>query len=263
MPDDPETKLLDAALAHVPFEGWSEATFRAAVAASGVNPVVAKALYPRGGIDLALSFHRRGDAEMRRRLAESDLSALRFRDKVARAVRLRIEAVEDREAVRRGMTLFALPPYAAEGARAIWQTADAIWTALGDTSDDANWYSKRATLAGVYSATILYWLGDDSPGHVETWAFLDRRIDDVMKIEEMKSAVRRMPLLGDALRLTEGLAGRVRRPAGADAAGGGADLPGRRGGAAPDPGPVARVDPAAPGSTGTPQAVPGATAPER
>ncbi len=100
--------------------------------------------------------------------------------------------------MRRGTTLFALPQHAADGARAIWGTADAIWTALGDTSRDLNWYTKRATLSGVYASTVLYWLGDDSTGHQATWEFLDRRIDDVMQIEKAKAAFRENPL-GKAL----------------------------------------------------------------
>ncbi|WP_212524902.1 COQ9 family protein [Actibacterium sp. MT2.3-13A] len=192
---DPKEALLEAALPHVPFDGWTDATFRAAITDSGVAPALARVLCPRGAVDLALAFHRRGDAEMLRRLATEDLSGMRFRDRIAAAVRFRLEAVEDRELVRRGTTLFSLPQYAADGAKAIWETCDAIWTALGDTSEDVNWYTKRATLAGVYSATVLYWLGDDSPGHENTWAFLDRRIDNVMQIEKAKAQIRKSPLL--------------------------------------------------------------------
>jgi ubiquinone biosynthesis protein COQ9 len=84
--------------------------------------------------------------------------------------------------------------HAADGARAIWGTADAIWTALGDTSDDMNWYSKRASLSAVYGATVLFWLGDDSTGHQATWDFLDRRIEGVMRFEKAKAAMAANPL---------------------------------------------------------------------
>ena len=163
MPDITD-RILDAALLHVPFDGWSDASFRAAVADADVDPVVAQGLFPRGAVDLAVAYHKRGDADMLRRIAGADLAEMRFRDRVVFAVRARIEAAEDREAVRRGTTLFALPPYAPDGARLIWGTADAIWTALGDTSRDFNWYTKRATLSAVYSSTVLYWLGDDLAG---------------------------------------------------------------------------------------------------
>ncbi|MEZ5798078.1 MAG: COQ9 family protein [Paracoccaceae bacterium] len=189
--------LVEAALAHVAFDGWSEATLRAAADDSGADPALAWALFPRGGVDLALAYHRRGDREMVRRLAAEDLGALRFRDRVARAVRLRLEAA-DRELVRRGTTLFSLPQHAADGARAIWGTADAIWVALGDRSEDINWYSKRASLSAVYGATVLFWLGDDSTDHQATWDFLDRRIENVMQFEKAKAAFAANPL-GKAL----------------------------------------------------------------
>lgn len=183
-------RLLQAALAHVAFDGWSETTLKAAVADSGVAPALAQALFPRGGVDLALAFHRKGDRDMTERLAAADLSSLRFRDRIAYAVRCRLEAAGDREVVRRAASLFSLPRHAAEGVAAIWGTADAIWLALGDSSRDINWYSKRASLSAVYSATLLYWLGDESDGHAATWAFLDRRIGNVMAFEAFKAGFR-------------------------------------------------------------------------
>ena len=193
MTEDIRQKLLEAALAHVPFDGWSDKTLRLAAGECGVDVALARAVFPRGGVDLALAYHALGDAEMAARLAAMDLSALRYRDRIATAIRTRLD-LADLELVRRGTTLFSLPQHAADGARAIWGTADRIWTALGDTSQDVNWYSKRATLAAVYGATVLYWLGDTSDGHQATWDFLDRRIDGVMQVEKLKARVRENPL---------------------------------------------------------------------
>lgn len=218
--------LLDAMLMHVPFDGWSETAFRAALGDTGTDATVARALFPRGAVDLALAFHKRGDDAMADRLQHADLDDMRFRDRVAFAVRTRLDVVDDKEAVRRGTTLFALPMYAADGARAIWGTADRIWTELGDTSDDYNWYTKRATLSGVYSATVLYWLGDDSLGHQATWDFLDRRIDNVMQVEKAKAAARKAPGVGRFVQGVEAALSRVRRPASGTVRG----LPGTLGG---------------------------------
>lgn len=219
--------VLAAALNHVPFDGWSEATLRAAIADSGVAPGLARALFPRGGVDLAAAFHRQGDALMRDRLAAMDLSALRFRDRVAQAVRTRLEVVADREALRRGATLFALPQHAPRGARLIWGTADAIWTALGDTAADVNWYTRRATLSAVYAATVLYWLGDETPDRQATWDFLDRRIADVMRIEGAKASLRRNPLARGAMDCPLNPLNRVRAPGARGAPDPAAGLPGR------------------------------------
>jgi len=212
-------RLVAAAVDHVPFDGWTGVTFDAAVADTGITPDLAWALCPRGAVDLAVAFHRAGDAAMLARLAEADLAEMRFRDRIALAVRYRLEVCEDKEVVRRGSTLFALPQHGPTGARLIWDTCDAIWTALGDTSRDVNWYTKRATLSAVYGSTVLFWLGDDSEGHAATWAFLDRRIDNVMQFEKAKAGFRKSPL-SRALAGPLSLLDHVRGPAGRD------DLPG-------------------------------------
>ena len=219
----PKDLLLQAALMHVPFDGWSQTTFDAAIDDSGVERTVAHSICPRGAVDLAILYHAKGDAEMLTRMAQADLGAMKYSARVAAAVRFRLEAVEDKEAVRRGTTLFALPMYAADGAKAIWGTADAIWTVLGDTSEDVNWYTKRATLSGVYSATVLYWLGDTSEENEATWAFLDRRIENVMQIEKLKAQVNNNPALSKLMAGPNWLLSHIKAPQPTPQAG----LPGR------------------------------------
>lgn len=187
--------VLDAALPQVAFDGWSEALYARAVEEAGVDPGAARMAFPRGGLDLAIEAHRRDDRRLLDKISDSDFSSLRIREKITRAVRLRLElAGEHEEAVRRAAAMFALPLYAPEGARLTWGTADTIWHGIGDTSQDYNWYSKRLTLSGVYSATLLFWLGDESVDKEATWRFLDRRIDDVMTFEKVKARVRKNPL---------------------------------------------------------------------
>ena len=211
--EEPTDAIVDAALRHVVFDGWTDGTFRKAVADSGVDPTVARGLHPRGAVDVALAFHRRADRRMAAILDEADMGAMRYSGRVTFAVRVRIEVVADhKEAVRRGAALFALPQHAADGIKAVWGTADSIWRALGDTSEDINWYTKRATLSAVYSSAALYWLGDDSIDHAETRAFIDRRIDDVMRFEKFKAAARSNPAIKPFLIFPDWVARRVGRP---------------------------------------------------
>ena len=142
-------KLVDAALPHVAFDGWSPAAFDAAAVETGMNPSHARTLCPRGATDLAIAYHDRGDRAMVDALKVADMSTMRYQDKVAHALRLRLRVIRDKEAVRRGSSLFALPHMAADGAKLIWGTADKIWDTLGDTSRDINWYTKRITLSAV------------------------------------------------------------------------------------------------------------------
>lgn len=188
-------RLLDAALAHVVFDGWTEATLRQAAAETGDDMALARLTFPRGGIDMALAFHRRADRALSTALDRAELSSMRMRDRIAFCVRKRIEIVAPhREAVRRGASLFALPMNAPDGARAIWETSDLIWNRCGDSSTDYNWYTKRAILASVISSTKLYWLGDNSTDYAASWAFLDRRIENVMQFEKGKAAFAGNPL---------------------------------------------------------------------
>ena len=212
MAQDIRAALLAAAVPHVAFDGWSDAAFAAAAQDAGVDPVLARAICPRGAVDLALAYHAAGDAEMVARLAGADLSGMRYRDRIASAVRFRLQGA-DREVVRRSTALFALPQHAALGAKAIWGTVDAIWVALGDRSDDINYYSKRAILSGVYGATVLYWLGDASPGQSATWEFLDRRIENVMQFEKVKAAANANPLVKAFMAGPGSVLARIRAPA--------------------------------------------------
>lgn len=205
--------VVAAALPHVAFDGWSDRTLAAAVEDAGVDAGLARLAFPRGGVDLALAFHDAKDAALAADLAAADLLGLRFRDRVAFAVMRRLELVAaDREAVRRAAALFALPTHAADGARAIWRTADTIWTALGDDARDFSWYSKRATLSAVYSSALLYWLGDDTPGASATREFVARRIDNVMQIEGVKARLRANPVSAALLKGPQAILDRVRAP---------------------------------------------------
>ncbi|HUF86214.1 MAG TPA: COQ9 family protein [Thermohalobaculum sp.] len=211
-------RLLDAALPHVVFDGWSKAALDAATAESGVDPGLARLALPRGGIDMVAAFHRRADRRLAGELAGADLATMRMRERITHCVRRRIELIaEQREAVRRGAALLALPIHAPEGARLVWETADIIWNACGDTATDYNWYTKRMSLGAVYSATMLYWLGDASPGFANSWAFLDRRIDDVMRIEKAKARIEENPILRAATWVPRQLLGLIRAPGAAGA----------------------------------------------
>jgi ubiquinone biosynthesis protein COQ9 len=195
-------RLLRAALREVPFGGYSETTLKAAAKKAGLPIADVKLHFPRGPESLIEAFTELGDAEMKRRMA--DAAAPRIRDRVSLAVRTRLEAMTPyREAVRRAAAYLALPQNTPLAARLMFGTVDAMWRAAGDQSNDFNYYTKRGLLAGVYSATLLYWLSDSSEGQAQTWVFLDARIEDVMKIQKMRGSLeknlRRIPNPMDVL----------------------------------------------------------------
>ncbi|TDI58507.1 MAG: COQ9 family protein [Alphaproteobacteria bacterium] len=186
-------KLLDSAIEHVPFDGWSKTSLRRAAQENDVSEGLAELAFPSIR-DLVIYYIDQVDADMVAALSDHNLADMRIRDRITLAVRSRIEALFPyREAERRALAYMVLPQNAGASARCLYTTVDLMWRTIGDKSTDFNFYTKRVTLTGVYSATLLYWLSDLSEDYEDTWAFLDRRIDDVMKIEKAKAKMRGVP----------------------------------------------------------------------
>lgn len=212
-PIDPRIlKLMLAALPHVAFDGWSNSTFVSACRETDISEKRARLFCPRGALDLAVAFHKWGDDKLETTFKKEKISQLKVREKITKAVELRIKIASDKEVVRRGAVLFSLPVYAFEGSRLVWETSDLIWELIGDNSEDYNWYSKRTILSAVYASTVLYWLGDNSEGSEETWHFLDRRIEDVMRFEKAKVQLKTNKLANNFNGITRNFLKKIKRP---------------------------------------------------
>jgi ubiquinone biosynthesis protein COQ9 len=180
----PRRAILEATLARVPSAGWTWSTVLAGAHDAGFDTAMARRCFPRGLGDVLAFFVAEADRQMVEELATHDLAAMRMPERIVFTVRTRLEQnAPSREAIRRALGLLATPQYAPEGIAGLARTVDAMWRAAGDTATDFNYYTKRALLAGVYAATLLTWLDDRSPGSAATWAFLDRRIDEVVRLQ--------------------------------------------------------------------------------
>ena len=189
--DQAKDAILLAALPHVVFDGWTQAVIERGAQDAGYDSFAAIRAFPGGPAELVEHFADWADRQMLDALSVHDLAAMRTRDRVALAVRTRLELLAPhQEAVRRSLSFLALPQNAPQAARQVYNTVDRIWLAAGDTATDFNFYTKRLLLAGVYSATLLRWLDDKSEGFTATAAFLDRRLADVMRIEKAKGKLR-------------------------------------------------------------------------
>jgi ubiquinone biosynthesis protein COQ9 len=184
-------KIVEAALPHIPFDGWTPRAARRAAADLDLAQADAIRAFPYGAADMVAHYSDLVDRRMLAELDRRDIGTMKIRERIATAVRVRLEqAAPHREAVRRALAVLALPSNAILGGKCLYRTVDAMWVAAGDTSTDWNFYSKRSLLAGVYSSTLLCWLDDRSDGLTDTWAFLDRRIADVMRIPKLTGRVR-------------------------------------------------------------------------
>lgn len=170
------------------FDGWSRAAVDAAAQQLGLDPVQARLAMPKSQAALIDVYIQEVDRGLEAYFTPERLAKLKIRAKIRELVWRRLEIMGPaREAVRRALAILAMPQNIPLALRISWRTADRMWRIAGDTSTDFNHYTKRMTLGAVYGSTLLTWLDDQSEGWSETAAFLDRRIDDVMKIEKWKA----------------------------------------------------------------------------
>lgn len=186
-------EILLSTLPNIVFDGWSMQALRDGAQMAGHDQATMHRAFPGGVPELVEHF---GDWTDRRMLAELDaqpLDGMKTRDRIALAIRTHFEVLEPHlEAKRRLIAYLAMPQNIGLGLRLLYRTVDAMWFAAGDTATDFNHYTKRATLAAVLSSATFYWLDDRSDAHVETWSFVDRRLDDVMNIGRAVSSVGRV-----------------------------------------------------------------------
>ena len=170
------------------FDGWTRTAVDSAAGQLGIDPVQARLAMPKSQAGLIDLYLQEVDRELAVWFTPERLEALKVREKIRSLVWRRLEIMGPaREAVRRALAILAMPQNVPLALKASWRTADLMWRVAGDTSTDFNHYTKRMTLGAVYASTLLAWLDDQSEGWSDSAAFLDRRIDDVMKFEKWKA----------------------------------------------------------------------------
>jgi ubiquinone biosynthesis protein COQ9 len=182
-------RLLDAALDEAAFSGWTDSCVVRAREAAGLSEGEAMIAAPRGAIDLIDAWFDRAERAMERAIIDCPPDS-KVRVKATLAVRARLDAMAPhKESLRRAALFLAMPINVPDAARIGWRAADRAWKAMGDPSTDFNFYTKRMILTGVHAATLTYWLQDESQDCASTWAFLDRRIENVMGFEKVKARI--------------------------------------------------------------------------
>jgi ubiquinone biosynthesis protein COQ9 len=192
------------------FDGWSDTALCQAAALAGVDAAVARLAFPGGAMDMIEAWIAATDAKMQAAFADGHLAGLKIRDRIRTLLLFRLDAAAGQEeSLRRALAIQAMPQNLARTAKIGWHSADLMWRLAGDTATDYNHYTKRLLLTGIYTATLFVFVDDDSDGKAETRAFLDRRIDDVMKFEKVKAQLLRRDQGFDVARFL----GRLRYPA--------------------------------------------------
>ena len=196
---------------HAVFDGWTQKAVDSAAAELGIEPAQARLAFPKDAPHMIEAWIEGIDAAMTAHFTPKLVEAMRVSQRIRAMIWFRLETTGPaREAVRSALSILAMPQNVPLALHTGWRSADLMWRLAGDTATDYNHYSKRLILSGVYTATLLAWLDDQSEGWADTAAFLDRRLAGVGRFEKWKAEWRgselRRPSLARFL-------GRLRYPA--------------------------------------------------
>ncbi|RVT92795.1 COQ9 family protein [Sphingomonas crocodyli] len=192
--DELREALAEKLPAHAVFDGWSEAALTAAAAELGVPADRAGLCFPGGAIEMIDAWFAAIDRAMAAEYPADRIATMKIRERIRALVGFRIaQGSAHPDALRRALQILAKPNNAKRAASLGWRAADAMWRVAGDSSADFAWYTKRTTLSTLYATTMMAWMDDDSEGFADTYAFLDRRIDNVMQFEKLKAQLKPDP----------------------------------------------------------------------
>ena len=187
--------LVRAMLPHVPFDGWSLEALEQGAIDIGFEPKenidtrmdIFRDLFKNGSIDFIDTFSEMIDLEVKNTYEVTDPKPERVPEKVKIIILMRLSLCQKyKEAVRSSLPITALPKNSKKSINLLYRTCNSIWRIIGDKSTDFSFYTKRVSLAAVYSSTLLFWLNDTSSDQEETSFFLDRRLNDISKIPNLK-----------------------------------------------------------------------------
>jgi ubiquinone biosynthesis protein COQ9 len=190
--------LIRAMLTHVPFDGWTwEAMEQGAVninferkKTSSLRIKMFKDLFKNGPIDFIDIFSEIIDLEVKENYNLIELKPERVPEKIKKIIMIRLNLCQRyKEAVRSSISLTAMPVNARASLKILYRTCNSIWRIAGDKSTDFSFYTRRISLAAVYTSTLLFWLNDNSNNNIETEFFLERRLKDISKISSLKKPI--------------------------------------------------------------------------
>lgn len=175
------------------FDGWSDAALAMAAEQMGADEDVARLAFKANALngramDMIGAWIETIDLAMAAEFPPERIAAMKIRERIRALVQFRLDAITGlEEALRRALAVMAMPQNVPAALRMGWNSADVMWRLAGDTATDYNHYTKRAILASIYAATLAMFVDDNSERKAETRAFLDRRIEGVMKFEKAKA----------------------------------------------------------------------------
>ncbi|EME41973.1 hypothetical protein DOTSEDRAFT_45555 [Dothistroma septosporum NZE10] len=174
-----ESAILSSALRHVPTHGFTQESLTLGAKDNGYLDISTN-LFPNGAFDLVL-YHlvsQRLGLKDRIHFPEGVGVGRKVRSLILERLRGNVDAGVMGK-WQEALGLMSLAENIPKSLKELAALSDEMWFLAGDVSVDSSWYTKRASLSGVYAATEIFQTTDQSTEFRDTEEFLDRRLEEV------------------------------------------------------------------------------------
>jgi ubiquinone biosynthesis protein COQ9 len=181
-------EFLDKVKLEVPFHGWTKEMLFSVEVKLKLDRNHHILLFPGDLKEIVTEYEKElDDYTVKSFNKKYSKKEMRVRDKVKEAVKIRLQGQNKETKIllaKLNHFYFNLNNFGL-AYKNFWHTVDKIWYLAGDKATDFNYYTKRGLLFAVYKSTFLYYI--NSASEEESWIFLEKRIENVMKIGSVKN----------------------------------------------------------------------------
>ena len=184
-------KILISAKKHIVFDGWSKKIIESISLDLRIKENEIYKIFPPGYLDILKFYFKETEKNMIKETKNKiNLISLRTHERIYEIILLRLKInINDQELIRKTLVFLSKPKHNRLGLKYLYKTVDNIWYLAGDNSTNFNFYTKRIILASIYSATVLYWLNDNSENKINTNNFLLARLKNTSIFSKVKDTL--------------------------------------------------------------------------
>ena len=192
--NDDRKLILRESLKLIKINGWNDNLFELISKKNNIKFEKIIPLFPNGYKDLLKYYFDELNHKITIASKKLNLSKIKTHEKVRALIHLRLlEYKKEKDSIRRAYFTLLLPSNSKIFSIIMFRIVDQIWFLAGDTSTDFNYYSKRGILFAVYNSSVIFLINNDF-NITKTLNFLDKKLQKVSKIPNIKSNLKKLPI---------------------------------------------------------------------
>lgn len=191
--DTQKTELFESLLPFIAQKGWHMDAIDQWVHETNQHKTLLQLHFPNNISDLIDFMTEKLNHDLISTLQEINFIKIKVPVKIKTALMTRFELMQPyKDILRHEQQYFKNPLHIPQGLKNLYKIVDTIWFSIGDQTTDFNFYTKRLTLSGIYTSTFYYWLKDESTDIINTSMFIDRRLESLKIIPNIKKNIKKL-----------------------------------------------------------------------